>query len=104
MALVHGLDWNRDGVTGLTRIDWRSLLVIDPLTALLLYAIPRARLILCVAVIVTDSAHNSWFTLHHPVCMNLYLSQIGFLLFVAFSVRTAWREAASRRVGLGVIN
>ncbi|MFL9983799.1 hypothetical protein [Paraburkholderia sediminicola] len=57
---------------------------------------PTAGLILCVAVIVTDVVHNSWFALHHPIRMDLYLSQIAFLLFVAFTVRTAWRGAASR--------
>lgn len=49
---------------------------------------PEGRLILCVAVIVTDVAHNSWFALHYPIRMDLYLSQTVFLLFVAFTVRT----------------
>jgi hypothetical protein len=99
VALLHGLDWDYGGAAPFTRIYWTSLLFIDPLTALLLLALPRAGLILCVAVIVTDVAHNSWFALHHPVRVDLYLSQIAFLLFVAFTVRTAWRGAASRRAG-----
>ena len=59
---------------------------------------PRAGLILCVAVIVTDVAHNSWSALHQPIRMELYLSQIVFPLFVAFTVRTAWRGATRRHV------
>ena len=96
VALVHGLCWDYGGVAPLTRIYWTSLLFIDPLAALLLLMIPRAGLILCVAVIVTDVVHNSWFALHFPIRMDLFLSQIGFLLFVAFTVRAAWRGAARR--------
>lgn len=96
-ALAHGLWWDYGGAALSTRIYWTSLLFIDPLTALLLLLSPRAGLILCAAVIVTDVAHNSWFALHHPIRMDLYLAQIVFLLFVAFSVRTAWRGVALRR-------
>ncbi|MFM0072299.1 hypothetical protein PQQ86_14135 [Paraburkholderia sediminicola] len=49
---------------------------------------------------MTDVVHNSWFALHHPIRMDLYVSQIAFLLFVAFTVRTAWRGAASRGAAL----
>jgi hypothetical protein len=85
------------GVAPLTRICSSSLLFIDPLTALLLLVMPRAGLILCVAVVVTDVAHNFWFALHRSIRMELYLSQIVFLLFVVFTVRMAWsREPACR--------
>ena len=104
VALVHGLDWDYGGVARLTQVYWTSLLFVDTLIALLLLVMPGAGLILCVAVIVTDVAHNSWFALHHPIRMDLYLSQIVFLLFVAFTVRTAWRGATSRRTGLSVID
>ncbi|MCX4146637.1 MULTISPECIES: hypothetical protein [Paraburkholderia] len=99
-ALVHGLWWDYGGAAPLTQIYWTSLLFINPLTVLLLLLSPRAGLILCVAVIVTDVVHNSWFALHHPIRMDLYVSQIAFLLFVAFTVRTAWRGAASRAAAL----
>ena len=100
VALVHGLWWDYGGAAPLTQIYWTSLLFIDPLTVLLLLLSPRAGLILCVAVIVTDVVHNSWFALHHPIRTDLYVSQIAFLLFVAFTVRTAWRGGASRGAAL----
>ncbi|CAE6765532.1 hypothetical protein PQR25_01250 [Paraburkholderia nemoris] len=100
VALVHGLWWDYGGAAPLTQIYWTSLLFIDPLTVLLLLLSPRAGLILCVAVIVTDVVHNSWFALHYPIRTDLYVSQIAFLLFVAFTVRTAWRGAASRAAAL----
>ena len=78
------------------------LLFIDPLTALLLLVTPAAGLLLCVAVIVTDVAHNPWFALHHAIRTDLYLSQIVFLLFVTFTVGTAWRGATIRCAGLHV--
>ena len=96
VALIHGLGWDYGGAAALTQIYWTSLLFIDPLTVLLLLLSPRAGLILCVAVIVTDVVHNSWFALHYPIRLDLYVSQIAFLLFVAFTVRTAWRGAAGR--------
>lgn len=104
VALAHGLGWDYGGVAPLTRLYWSSLLFIDPLSALLLLVMPRAGLILCVAVIVTDVAHNSWFALHQPIRMELYLSQLVFLLFVAFTARTAWRGATSRRVMSRIID
>ncbi|RKE34893.1 hypothetical protein B0G76_0925 [Paraburkholderia sp. BL23I1N1] len=104
VALIHGLWWDYGGAAPLTRIYWTSLLFIDPLTALLLLLSPRAGLILCVAVIVTDVVHNSWFALHHPILVGLFVSQIVFLLFVAFTVRTAWRGAVSRSATLRAID
>ena len=104
VALVHGLWWDYGGAAPLTQIYWTSLLFIDPLTALLLLLLPGAGLILCVAVIVTDVVHNSWFVLHHPIRMDLYLSQIVFLLFVAFTVRTAWRGRARRPGALRAVD
>ncbi|HEX3634657.1 MAG TPA: hypothetical protein VHV99_04065 [Paraburkholderia sp.] len=89
VVLVHGLWWDYGGAAPLTRIHWTSLLCIDPLTALLLPWRPEAGPILCVAVIVSDVVHNSWFALHHPIRMDLYLSQVVFLLFVACTVRTS---------------
>ncbi|PQV51955.1 hypothetical protein [Paraburkholderia sp. BL21I4N1] len=100
VALTHGLWWDYGGAAPLTRVYWTSLLFIDPLTALLLLVAPVAGLILCVAVIVTDVAHNSWFALHHPIRMDLYLSQIVFLLFVLSTVRSAWRGVVRARPAL----
>jgi hypothetical protein len=102
VALAHGLAWDYGGAAPLTRIYWTALLFIDPLTVCLLLLMPRAGLILCVAVIVTDVAHNSWFALHQPIRMDLYLSQIVFLLLVASTVRTTWRGATPRHAQLGV--
>ncbi|WCM18824.1 hypothetical protein NDK50_15470 [Paraburkholderia bryophila] len=100
VALTHGLWWDYGGAAPLTRVYWTSLLFVDPLTALLLLVSPVVGLILCVAVIVTDVAHNSWFALHHPIRMDLYLSQIVFLLFVLSTFRTAWRGAVRARPAL----
>ncbi|MFL9916772.1 hypothetical protein PQR75_15540 [Paraburkholderia fungorum] len=104
MALIHGLWWDYGGAAPLTRIYWTSLLFIDPLTALLLLWRPKAGLILCVAVIVSDVVHNSWFALHHPIRVDLYLSQVVFLLFVACTVRTVWQGAASGAAAVRVVD
>lgn len=102
VALAHGLWWDYGGAAPLTRIYWTALLFIDPLSAWLLLAKPDVELILCVAVIVTDVVHNTWFALHHPIQLGLYVSQIVFLLFVVSTVRTAWQGAAAARSALRV--
>ncbi|MFL9905817.1 hypothetical protein [Paraburkholderia sp. RL17-337-BIB-A] len=53
---------------------------------------------------MSDVVHNSWFALHHPIRMGLYLSQVVFLLFVACAVRTAWQVAASGAAALRVVD
>ncbi|WGS48897.1 hypothetical protein LFL96_14080 [Paraburkholderia sp. D15] len=100
VALTHGLTWDYGGAAPLTRVYWTSLLFIDPLTALLLLIAPATGLILCVAVIVTDVAHNAWFAQHHPIRMDLFVSQIVFLVFVLATVRTAWRGVGATSISL----
>lgn len=100
VALTHGLAWDYGGAAPLTRFYWTSLLFVDPLTALLLLIAPVIGLILCVAVIVTDVAHNAWFALHHPIRVDLFVSQIVFLLFVLTTVRTAWRGVVAKKAWL----
>jgi hypothetical protein len=103
VALVHGLWWDYGGAGLVTRVYWTALLFLDPLAALLLLVKPRLGLIACASIIVTDVLHNTWFVLHNPMRIDLYLAQIAFLLFVAFTVRTAWKGAPrSRHARLGV--
>jgi hypothetical protein len=64
---------------------------------------PHVGLIACVSIIVTDVLHNTWYVLHNPARMDLYLSQIAFPLFVAFTVRTAWKGVPrSKHARLGI--
>jgi len=90
------------------RLYWASLTLLDPLAALLLFFRPRAGLVLCVVIIVTDILNNSWVAYHRSefastvldnsrmldhrsgVDMNLVL-QVTFLLFVLATVRYAWQ-------------
>ena len=103
VALAHGLWWDYGGAALVTRVYWTALLFLDPLAALLLLVKPRLGLIACASIIVTDVLHNTWFALHNPARMDLYLSQIAFLLFVVFSVRTAWKGAPrSKHARLGI--
>ena len=90
------------------RVYWASLTVLDPLAALLLLFRPRAGLVLCVAIIVTDVLNNSWVLYHrsefvsgvlnnnrmlyHGSEVDIgYILQVTFLAFVLVTVRYAWQ-------------
>lgn len=77
------------GYSAGTRAFWASLAILDPLCALLLFVRPRAGLILCVAIIVTDVVHNGFVGLWQfdPG----FVLQAIFLTFVMATVRAAWR-------------
>ena len=80
------------GYSAATRVFWSLLTLLDPTAAVLLLLRPRAGLVLAAAIIVADVAHNSWILLHFGRGPDAaYLAQVGFLVFLSASVRTAWR-------------
>jgi hypothetical protein len=76
-------------------------MLIDPVVAALLFIRPTVGIVPTVVLIVTNVTHNLAVTAHfapagefltrasHPIT----LSQIGFMLFVVTTARTAWRGA-----------
>lgn len=94
--------WFPDALPTATALYWDSLTFLDPLAAVLLFVRPRAGIGLTGAIIVSDVAHNLWFTAAHPlhgsivvdVTSSLFMmSQILFLLFVVATAPLAWRHA-----------
>jgi hypothetical protein len=92
--------WFPHGLPLPTAIFWSGLTFLDPLAALLLFVRPRVGVVLTVAIIVSDVAHNLWFIAANPLSASFYqdvarnafmLSQIAFLLFVAATARLAWQ-------------
>jgi hypothetical protein len=73
------------------RLYWALLTFLDLLAAVLLLVRPRAGLILCVGIIVTDVLNNSWVQYHGSRVDINYILQVVFLVFVSATVRTAWR-------------
>lgn len=71
------------------RLYWASLTLLDPLAAVLLFVLPRAGLILCVAIIVTDVLNNGWvfYQFASRSALNLGL-QVAFLVFVLITIRS----------------
>lgn len=83
-----------------TALYWSSLTFLDPLAAILLFVRPRAGVGLTVAIIVSDVAHNLWFTtthtprtsfVHNVASSTFLMSQIAFLIFVGATAPWAWR-------------
>lgn len=92
--------WLPEQLPVATAVFWSSLTFLDPLAAVLLFVRPRAGVGLTVAIIVSDVAHNLWFTAAHPVRSSFVhdvtsspflMSQIFFLLFVCVTAPLAWR-------------
>lgn len=82
------------GVSPVSRYYWSSLTLLDPLAALLLFIRPRVGLALAGAIIVSDVAHNSWDLYRSGGTPGAtYWAQIAFLLFLAATIRVAWRGA-----------
>ncbi len=94
IVATHGLFWDYGGVPIFTRIYWTSLTALDPLAAGLLLFHPRAGVLLALAIIVSDVAHNTWL-MWHSVAVDwwnfMYVSQVAFLIFVLLTVSHAWR-------------
>lgn len=100
--LAHGLFWNYGGVTLFSQVFWTSLTFLDPLATLLLFLKPRVGLLLTVAIIVSDVAHNTWVMLHSAPeswIAWMYYDQVAFLLFVLISVPFVWQGTKPPRVG-----
>ena len=98
ILLQHGLFWDYGGVHPISAVYWTSLTLFDPLVAALLFVKPRVGIPATVILMVTNVIHNLATIAHfapmgefleraaHPII----LSQIGFMLFVAATTRTAW--------------
>lgn len=108
ILIVNGLFWDYGGVHWASAAYWSSLTILDPLVAALLFVRPRIGIAATILLIVTNVGHNLAVTAHHVpggeflarlAAAPFLLAQIGFLLFVAATARTAWTGAARRGGG-----
>jgi hypothetical protein len=97
-VITHGIFWDYGGALLITRIYWTSLTVLDPLAAALLFLKPRAGLLLTLAIIGSDVAHNTWL-MHRSPAPNwlnwMYVLQVLFLVFVLLTISHAWRTTSA---------
>jgi hypothetical protein len=76
-----------------SRIFWGALTFFDPLAALLLFIKPRAGIVLTVAIILVDVAHNTFYVaLKQQWLEPFYLSQVAFLIVVFLLSPIAWNR------------
>jgi hypothetical protein len=98
ILLQHGLWWDYGGVAWPSALYWSSLTILDPLVAAFLFVRPRMGVVSAVALIITNVIHNVAVLAHHAPsgeflarASNPFLvSQVGFMLFVCLTARTAW--------------
>jgi hypothetical protein len=104
ILLQHGFAWDYHGVGWLSAAYWSSLTLIDPLVAALLFVRPKLGIIATVALFVTNVGHNLFVAapdiptgewLGRALSDPFILSQIGFMLFVLATARTAWNGVRS---------
>ncbi|OYO27988.1 hypothetical protein CD932_23070 [Janthinobacterium sp. PC23-8] len=96
-VLEHGLAWDYGGVPPFVSAFWTALTFIDALAVLLLFARPRAGLLLTVAIMVADVAVNGWVGMTYGFDVAAFSAQFVFMLFVLGTVRMAWRLESVRR-------
>jgi hypothetical protein len=84
------------GYPMIVRLYWASLTFLDPLAVLLLFIRPRAGLVLCAAIIVTDVINNSCVRYARSEVDIGYLLQVAFLVFVLTTIRYAWKGLPNR--------
>ena len=105
ILLLHGLSWDYGGVAWASAAYWSSLTILDPLVAALLFVRPKIGIPATILLIVTNVVHNLAVTARYVpegeflvrAANPFLLSQIGFMLFVAATARTAWKGAVAGR-------
>lgn len=95
VLIVAEYDWGWDygGLPRFVTTFWTALTLIDPLAILVLFVLPRAGVMLTLAIMVADVALNSWVAWQCGIDMAAFVAQIVFLIFVACT----WRMAARYR-------
>ena len=93
-VMLEGL--TDSGISTVSRLYWSSLTLLDPLAAVLMFIRPREGLVLALAIIVSDVAHNSWVLHAFSSAPNwAYWCQVSFLVFLSATIHTAWRGLES---------
>jgi len=103
ILLQHGLWWDYGGVAWGSAVYLSSLTILDPLTALLLFARPKIGILSTITLIFTNVVHNLAVMAHYApagefltrVANPITLSQLAFMLFVGATARIAWQGVAS---------
>jgi hypothetical protein len=89
--LQHGLGWHYGGGWPLaTRVFWTSLTGFDPLAAALLFFKPRWGVVITVAIMLADVAHNSWAFTRGRGDMVALVLQATFLGYVLGTSPNVW--------------
>jgi hypothetical protein len=90
----HGPWWDYGGVRPFVAAFWTSLTFVDSLAVLLLFARPRAGLVLTTLIIVGDVLVNAWVGLTYGFDLASFVAQFVFMVFVLGTVQHAWRGRA----------
>lgn len=105
ILLEHGLFWDYHGSGRASAAYWSSLTLIDPLVAIFVLVRPAIGVPATVVLIATNVLHNLAVVardipgaafLRVVASSPAMLCQIGFLIFVLATWRTAWRGVRSR--------
>jgi hypothetical protein len=106
ILLLHGPLWDYGGIGRASAAYWSGLTILDPLVAALLFVRPKIGIPAAILLIVTNVLHNLAVTVRYVpegeflvrAANPFLLGQIGFMLFVAATARTAWKGAVPNPV------
>jgi hypothetical protein len=93
-SLIEG--WN-DRVPVASIVFWDSLTILDPLAAVLLFLRPRIGVVLTLAIMLSDVAHNVWAITAFQAMVWPVVAQALFLIFVLATASLVWRGAPALR-------
>jgi hypothetical protein len=85
----HGLWWDYGGVHPFYAAFWTSLTFLDSLAVILLFARPRAGLVLTTLIIVSDVLVNACVGLTYGFDLAAFIAQFVFMVFVLTTIRLA---------------
>lgn len=93
ILIEHGIWWNYGGIHPVYATFWTSLTFFDSLAVLLLFARPRAGLVMTTLIIVSDVLINACVGLTYGFDAASFVAQFIFMVFVLGTVRRAWYDS-----------
>ena len=97
ILIRHGWRWDYGGKPLFTVLFWSALTFLDPLTAALLFAVPRAGTILLLVLMLSDVVHNTWIINRYGGVSWMVADQWLFFIFVLATAQIICKSARQQQ-------
>jgi hypothetical protein len=92
--IAHGWGYQFPGIPPASMVFWKTLTFLDPLAIILIFILPRAGILLLLAIMLSDVAHNAWILAFHGGAASNLILQAIFLVIVLITAPFVWKFAA----------